>query len=451
MDNNRNTENNDYQFVREKITSKKKSRVKKVLLITAGTLVLAVLFGFLARFTFDASEGVVARILGLAPTPTHQPYRIATDTPVPTKPSTPAPSFTGAPSPTDGIAPTLTPTPTLTPVPTGEPDDPNEKNEALEALLEVYKGLREVAKAASKFMTEVRLVTVENDWFGEPLETSVSISGIILGDNGEELLLLVSAESIDKADRIDAVIGGETVKRVGIKASNDEYNLAVLTVSMNKLTDASKAAIAYASFAGDEKPVPGTPLLAIGNPNGYLGSFELGMVTTTGDYAYVTDNRLEIMNTDLTYRENGDGVFVDFDGKIVGIITHKFREKNESNLMSMVSVSNMQSIIEDLANCKDRNYLGVIAKEAPESVLSGMGLKSGLYVTEVKAGSPAEKGGIKKGDIITAMGSKVLDTVETLNDCLNGYKAGDLVSVKLARNNRALTATVEIELTNQVK
>lgn len=450
MDNNRNTENNDYQFVREKIASKKKNRVKRVLLITAGTIVLAVLFGFLARLMFVVSDDVVAKILGLSPTPTHADFRIATMTPVPFT-NTPSPVITPAPSPTGSEVPTLTPTPTCTPEPTGDPENPAKTNEALDSLVAIYKELREVANSAAKFMAEIRLVKVETDWFGEPLETSTSISGIILGDNGEELLLLVSAEATENADRIDAVIGGEVVKSVEIKASNDEYNLAVLSIPMVKLPAKSKAAISYASFAGDEKPVPGTPLLAIGNPNGYLGSFELGMVTTNGEFAYVTDNRLEIMNTDLTYRENGDGVFVDFNGKIVGIITHKFREKNESNLMAMVSVSNMRSIIENLANSRDWNYLGVIAKEAPESVLSAIGIKSGLYVTEVKENSPAAKAGIKKGDILTAIGSKVLDTVETLNDCLNGYEAGKMVAVRLSRDNRSVTVSVEIELTNRVK
>lgn len=449
MDNNNNTENNEYQFVREKIVSKKKSRVKRVLFFVAGTIVLAVLFGFLARLSFGLSENTVAKILGLSPTPTHAPYKISTDAPSPT--STAVPTWTGIPTPSGTEKPTLTPTPTATPEPTEAPVEPDDKKTSLETLTEMYREMREVAEKASKFIAEIRLVKVETDWFGEPLETASSTSGIILGDNREELLLLTSAENAEAADRLDVIIGGELIKDVSVKASNAEYNLAVLSIGLSKVTEAAKEKIAYASFYVDEKPAPGTPLLAIGSPNGYMGSFELGMVTTAGNYAYVTDNRLEIMNTDIVYRENGSGVFVDFSGRVVGLITHRFRENSSSNMMTMVTISNMHSVIENLANGRAWNYLGVVAKEAPDSILSELDLKCGLYVTEVKEDSPAEKAGIKKGDILTNMGTKLLDTVETLNGCLDNYRAEQKVTVRFARNGKTETVTVEIELTNQVK
>lgn len=440
MDNKNNTENNEYQFVREKIASRKKSRVKKVLLITVGTVALAILFGFLARLTFGLSENVVSRILGLSPTPTHSPYKMPTSTsapslsptPVPPTIQTPEPSPTSTPEPATPTPrtdewPTSTPTPTVTATPDAEEN-------GLSYLIDIYKQLRDVARKASAFMAEIKLVKITTDWFGEPLETSTSTSGIILGDNGSELLLLVNSETAESADRLDAVIGGEVVRNVRIKAFDDEYNLAVLSAELSKISTDAKSKIAYAGFEVGNKPAQGTPLIAVGCPNGVIGSFETGMITTDGEYVYVTDNKLEIMNTDIPYRENGNGVFVDFNGKIVGIITHKFREGNNGGMMSMVTISNMHSVIENLANGREGNYLGVVAKEAPESLLAGLSLKNGLYITEVKSGSPAEKAGIRKGDILTVMGKDVLDTVETLYECLNRYEPGDEVNLQLVRD-----------------
>ncbi len=444
MNEQKNAENEDYQFIREKIVSKKRNKIKRWCLISLGVIVLALVFGFLARLTFILSEDLAKTVLGISSTPTptvaatRAPIELPSSTPKVTNTPTPIPTPTESLSPTPDEKPeaTSTPTPIITPEvkPTEAPSDVTGG-----AIFELYNEVKRIADKAGSSMVRVSLVSITTDWFGEQLETEKLTSGVIIGNNGIELLVLVSNSRIEKTDRIDIYLADKLISGVEVFAANPEYDLAILAVPVEQIPEAELENIVYAKI-GDSKGISvGSPVIAVGNPNGYFGSYEVAMITTEGDFAYVTDNRIELYNTTMRENSEGDGVVVNMSGEVVGIITHTFKEDKNASIATVIGVNHVKSMLARLANISSWNYFGVVAKEAPDYVLSKLRIENGLYVTEVQEGSPAELAGIKKGDILTKFGETLLVTVDNLADVLEASAEGASVEVELMRGTAEST------------
>ncbi|MBO7402896.1 MAG: serine protease [Lachnospiraceae bacterium] len=442
MDEKKTAENGEYQFIREKIISKKKSRVKKVILVSIGTVILAFVFGAVARLAFMATELPIAAILGLTPTatstptPTRAPVIPVTDKPTNTPPPTPTPNEPPA-TPTE--APSATPT--EVPVPT-EPLDP--VTDPVNAFKELYEKLGDIARKALKSLVEVDIVKIETDWFGEPLESSTSVCGVVIGDDGVEYLVLVPASEVVMADRVDVTIGKTVVSGTAIIASDAEFDFAILSVPLDACTEADRKTVEYASFGGEASVKAGDPVIAVGSPNGYFGTYDFSMITNTGNYAYVTDDRFEIYTTNRYENSFGSGIFINYNGEMVGIMTHLFKEEMNEGITTMIATDGVADVIGKLANGTPKNYLGVQSMETPANVLKRLEVKYGLYVMDVNLESPAETAGIKKGDILIKFEGKDLKTVDSLHELLNSYEAGTEVEITLIRNTKPETVTVVI-------
>jgi serine protease DegQ len=231
---------------------------------------------------------------------------------------------------------------------------------------------------------------------------------------------------------------------VQVLASDAEYDFALLSIPLDSVTDIDRKTVEFAKFGESSSVKAGDPVIVAGSPNGYMGTYEFSMITTTGNYAYVTDDRFEIYNTNLPESPIGSGVFVNFSGEIIGIMTHNFKDERSGTIATMVATDDVLDVIWKLANGTPRNDLGVVSMETPANVLKRLEIKYGLYVTDVKPQSPAETAGIKKGDILVKMDGKELKTVDSLHDLLNGYEAGTELEITLIRNTKPETVTVVV-------
>lgn len=444
------TEQGEYQFIREKVIRKKRSRLLRLVLLVSGTIFLAVLFGFCARLVFSLSEPYVNIILGITmtPTPTQPekiPVQIASTVPSPTITVTPVPTVTTVPTQTeepgeDEACATEAPAPTQIPPIIVE----NRINATLSDFIMIYQDIRKLAESAAAAIAPVNVITNGTDWFNETYEDSTLTSGIIIGNNGLELLILVSADRLTDADRIEVNVGGYIAAGT-VTAYDEDYNLAVIGVAYNTIPEKNIAKIDTAKFGESYNTYVGAPVLAIGNPNGYSGSFELGIITSSGSYAYVIDDRLELINTSISDHQNGDGVLINTSGNIIGIITHKFKKDLNAEINTVVGISRLKAVIEQLVNEQQMNYFGITAEEIPQEVQKENGLTEGIYIRDVAAGSPAEQAGVKKGDILTSLNEEPVKTVAGFHTKLTACIPGDVVNVTVNRAVQQLYTEITLQ------
>lgn len=448
-------DNSEYRFISEKIIAKKKSRLKKLVIYFIGTVILAVLFGVVARFAFFYSEPAVFYILGISPTPTpttvpKQPVLFPSgeidedehgapdSTQGPSATEDPAVTPDDSPSPTEAAAvDESTPTPELdvpdaTVIPTVTPIIIIQNSDAtIDDYISMYKDIRGLATTVKKSLLTVKSIVSNVDWFDETYITTTTTTGLVLGDNGIELLLLVNYERISEATKISVMINRIEYEAELISMDSD-FNLAVIGVELDKIPEMELSKIEPANMGESYSLIVGTPILAVGSPNGYPDSFVTGMVTSKDVYVYITDNKLELFVTDVVADEPGDGVIVNMQGQIIGLITNLYTEGTDS-ICKAIGISRIKPIIEKLANNADISYFGILAEEVPSDVLMAAGLTNGIYVREVMENSPAAESGIKKGDIITHVGTAKITSMYTFMTLMQNSNVNDVIVVKLQR------------------
>lgn len=463
MDEVKQTEQSEHPFIREKIVNKRRSKVKRFLLLSCGAVVLAALFGVVSRFCFVVSEPFVNKMLGISPTPTPtQPVRDEVTLPQTQENLTPtvtvqepgeqnqvvADNKNGKGESSDDIVPDDGMQEEGRP---GEEttdsfpmDETNNANAAgIRDYITLHQEIRRIATNAASAMATITVTTERTDWFEQVYEEKTTLSGVIVGDNNVELLILTEASPLLNADDVKVTVGGYTTDNTMLYMSDAHYNLAVIGIDYASIPAQNLELINYAVFGESHTLFVGTPVIAIGNPNGYAGSFELGTVTARNSYAYVVDNRLDLFNTSIPDYEGGSGVIINTSGEVIGLITHAYKEGINQNLNTAIGISRMKSVIEKLVNGRKLNYFGVVAEEMTEELREETGARIGILVTEVIPGSPAEQAGIRKGDVLQIIERTPMNNVLTLRTLLDEYTEGDEMQVTMLRKGPRAYTEVE--------
>lgn len=444
MDEMKQTEQNEYPFIREKIVSKRRGRAKRLLLTGVGVVVLAMIFGVVSRLCFVASEPVVNMLLGVSPTPVpNQPVR--NQVVLPSRDETP----TAGAENSDISAPTQEPSHVeisqgAKEEPNPQPGDeapPEEHIAGIADYVAIYQEIRRVATNAASAMATVTVTTERTDWFEQVYEESTTLSGVIVGDNGVELLILTEASQLMNSDSVKVTVGGYTTSETVLYAADEDYNLAVIGIDYASIPARNLEQINYAVFGESHTVFVGTPVIAIGNPNGYTGSFELGTVTARNSYAYVADNRLDLFNTSIPDYTNGTGVIINTNGEVIGLITHSFKHGINQDLNTAIGISKMKPAIEKLVNGQKMNFFGVVAEEITESLAEEIESKTGIRVTKVISGSPAEDAGIREGDIILRVNEEEMNSILSLRALLDTCEENEFTVKFLRKGQRMYTET----------
>lgn len=454
-------EQNERPFIREKIVHKRRSKIKRFLLLSCAAVVLAVLFGVVSRFCFVVSEPFVNKILGISPTPVPtQPIRNEVTLPKPQEDMTPTQTVPSESEPSDEGAAQDSHENAGQAGDAAE-DDGNAEGEAEQLptwnpehgntagigdYIALHQEIRRIATNAASAMATITVTTERTDWFEQVYEEETTLSGIIVGDNNVELLILAEASPLLNADDVTVTVGGYTTEDTMLYMSDSHYNLAVIGIDYSSIPAKNLELINYAVFGESHSLFVGTPVIAIGNPNGYTGSFELGTVTARNSYAYVVDNRLDLFNTSIPDYEKGSGVIINTSGEVIGLITHAYKDGINQNLNTVIGISRIKPVVENLVNGRKMNYFGVIAEEMTDELKEEADSRIGICVTEVIAGSPAERAGIRKGDILQIIERTPMNNVLTLRTLLDEYAEGEEMQVTMLRKGPRAYTEVETVL-----
>lgn len=467
-------ENKEYQFIREKVVSKRKSKVKKMAWSLGFTVFLAAVFGIVARAVFLCADKPLRHLLGFAsessPTPTlHE----APTKGVPSLTPTGEPDRTNIPKPpTPGgvLTPEATGTPVGTPtgtgenMPTGASPSGAEENvptgvspsgtgsstvtptpeiSFADQYGELFLGIQKIAHEVQHSLVTITISVDGIDWLDNPYETESQTMGVVIGQTAEALLFLVNLDRVQSASRISLTVDREDYEAQLLNYDRD-YNIAVLRTAKEKLPESFLSGVKTAVFGESATLAVGTPILALGNPNGYIGSMDLGVVTSRQSVYYITDNSVDLFNTSTVDSENGDGVIVNFSGEIVGIITRTMKSGFDESMCTAIGITKLKRVIERLATGQKQVYFGVRGDDVPHEALNEKGLSSGIYVMEVEEDSPAFKAGIKTGDIITKVDNNLVYTFSGFNSILNLREPGMAMKVTLWRTVRMKAEEIEV-------
>ena len=282
----------------------------------------------------------------------------------------------------------------------------------LEEYEKLYKEMRKVAKEASKSLVTVTAVSNDVDWFNESYENLGQATGMIIGNNGVELLILTRYELVENCDGMNVTFSNHAMAPAVLKKYDVTTSLAVISVNLSDISVKTMENISLAKLGRSIALEAGTPVMAVGRADGSINSLMKGILTSTHNKLSAVDAEYTVLVTDMTKNAGADGVLINFRGEVVGILQEKHLSAAMQNVLSAYAISDIKSLMEHLSNNQDVTYLGVkgisVTLEAQKE-----GVPTGVYVTEVEMDSPAMLGGIQVGDVIQAInGQKVTNMSE---------------------------------------
>ena len=298
----------------------------------------------------------------------------------------------------------------------------------------MYQQLMQIGNQVSKSLVDISAVKTDTDWFDEALTSHKSVAGLIIGDNGMELLILTEHEKVKDGD-LKVRFYDHTEAAGTLKKYDSNTGLAVISVNLSDVDSSTREVISYAELGSSKSLRSGQPVIVVVNPTGSNGSLLFGNLTSVTQTAELYDSSYNILTTDILKSSNGSGVVADWSGKIVGLLQEKTEVEGQDNTIQAYGISDVKDLIEHLSNNQDIVYMGIVGADVTTSISEQENIPIGVYVSEVSLDSPAITAGIQPGDIITEINGQAIvnlkDIVATLLKCSSGqtvdvrYKRAD--------------------------
>lgn len=272
--------------------------------------------------------------------------------------------------------------------------------------------------------------------------------GLIFEENQGHYYILTLGDAVKGQTSVQVRLMDNSVVEGRILGKDDVLNLAVVSVRKEMISDDLRQKIEISGLAGEARVVNGSKVIAVGCPSGVIGSVMIGSISHDEITVPVLDNELKVFSTDIHYCDQGNGVVLDEDGRVIGVITGEFPEYAGKGGLSFIDVASIQETVRFLRKGKKAPYMGIVCKTLQKSVAEAHGLDQGVYVTDVYAKSPAYQGGMRVADVIVQVDGKNIQSMEEIHRMLAARNKKETLECKVIRTSgsKKVGKTIKIVL-----
>lgn len=264
-------------------------------------------------------------------------------------------------------------------------------------------------------------------------------SGIIFREDG---YIVTNYHVIENATSVTVTLNDGTEYDARIVGSDSSSDLAVLKVEASGLPTAE--------FGDSDELQIGELVVAIGNPLGYENTVTDGIVSGLNrQLTNYTDTMTLIQTNAAINSGNSGGALVNSKGEVVGINSAKLVASNAEGMGFALSINEVKPILEELISKGhvSRPYLGVTINsnyQVDEDTAEKYEIPMGIQIADVVKGGPADKAGLRAGDIIYKVDDTLIQSFEDLSDIIDNSQVGDQLRVLANRNGEKITANVTL-------
>lgn len=304
----------------------------------------------------------------------------------------------------------------------------------LDDYTNLYGELSDIALEAQRSMVNVTGVTSDVNWINDIYENKAQTSGVIVADNGVELLILANEKMIGKQQKLLITFHDGTVIEAEKKQVDANTGFCILSVNLDLIPEETMTDLTIATLGSSGvSTLTAEPVIAIGSHAGTGGSISYGMITSNSMLLKMKDVNYKLLTTDIYGSTNATGILINLKGQVLGIIDNSYNEKGLENQVSAIGITELKRTIELLSNEKERACLGIYGTDITVALSESLNMPRGVYVESFEMGSPAMICGIQASDIITGIDDSVVNYMADLTSTLSRYEPGDVVTVMLQR------------------
>ena len=289
--------------------------------------------------------------------------------------------------------------------------------------------------------------TVQDFW-GQTYsqDETASGSGIIIGENEQELLIVTNNHVVDSTEQLYVqFIDGETVE-AQVKGTDASADLAVVAVKLNTIANSTKQEICIARMGDSDSLKIGEPAIAIGNALGYGQSVTTGVISALNRKIENSNSEegTSLIQTDAAINPgNSGGALLNMRGEVIGINSNKIGGSSIEGMGYAIPISTARPIIEDLMERQtrtkyseeERGYLGISCINVTSDLSENFSMPQGIFVAQVYSGTGAEAAGLVRGNIVVAFDGVTVQNQEELTKQMQYYKAGESVEITIMVNS----------------
>ena len=293
-------------------------------------------------------------------------------------------------------------------------------------------------------------------------EADASGSGIIVGQNDAELLIVTNYHVIEDTTGLTVQFVEGSEAEASVKGTDEGMDLAVIAVSLNSLDNSTKQQIAIATLGDSDSLEVGEPAIAIGNSLGYGQSVTTGVISALNRSIMLSNGSDgTFIQTDAAINPgNSGGALLNMKGEVIGINSNKIGGSAIEGMGYAIPISSASPIIADLmlretknkVAEEERGYLGISGFNVTDDLSRMYGIPEGIFIYQVYANTAASDAGLQKGDIITEFDGEEITSMEELEEELQFHAKGEKVelTVMSPSNNGYVSRKVQLTLGKKV-
>ena len=298
-----------------------------------------------------------------------------------------------------------------------------------ESFRQMQQEMTATALEASRAVVEITGVTGSQDWMNESYDNKNSVTGLIIADNGQELLIFGKTSVLADAQEIHVTFYDGTSYAASLKKRDGNLGFGIYAVNRVEIQQSTWSQIKTAVLGSSNAVSKGNPVIVIGKQFGYEGGIGFGTVAATRNFVETADGEYRLICTDIAAAADGTGIMVNLDGEVTAVIDQTVSEEDSMNLVTGYGITDIKDIIEKLSNDETIPYIGIQGIDVTEEI-ANQGIPEGVYVKEVDAESPAMAAGIQAGDIITSIGGEEVKSLMAYHNALMDRDSGDEVRIR---------------------
>lgn len=337
-----------------------------------------------------------------------------------------------------------------------------------------YGSVSQVAQNVMQSVVSITGISVQEipNYFGfgtQQYETPNSGSGIIVGQNDEELLIATNNHVVASANSLTVCFTNQdgtaastnildntstdsetseelaagTAVAAQIKGTDADNDLAVIAVKLSDIPKDVLSQIKVATMGDSDSLIIGEQVVAIGNALGYGQSVTSGYVSALNKRVSSESANSTFIQTDTAINPgNSGGALLNMKGEVIGINSAKIADNKVEGMGFAIPISRAQPILDELMSKKTRNrvedkdkaaYLGITCQDVSSTASKMYNIPIGVFVESIEEGGPADDAGIKVGDIIRKIDGTTVESYKNLVEKLQYFEAGEEIEFLISR------------------